>query len=55
MEFGSENGETLELKHRYFHGAAVDQILAVEDKNGDVLWGLADHEGTIRDVVNAAH
>jgi uncharacterized protein RhaS with RHS repeats len=25
----------------------------VEDAAGDVLWGLADHEGTIRDLVDA--
>ena len=39
------------LSHRYLYGAAVDQILAVENDSGDVLWGLADHQGTIRDVV----
>ena len=27
-----------------------DWELAAEDDQGDVLWGLADHEGTIRDV-----
>jgi len=39
------------LAHRYLYGVAVDQILAVEDDSGDILWGLADHQGTIRDVV----
>jgi len=28
--------------------------LAVEDDSGDVLWGLADHQGTIRDVIDSA-
>ena len=56
MEFSDQDGlegETYdpELAHRYLYGAAVDQILAVENASGDVLWGLADHEGTIRDVV----
>ncbi|GAG28854.1 unnamed protein product, partial [marine sediment metagenome] len=40
-----------ELAHRYLYGPAVDQILAVEDGSGDILWGLAGHQGTIRDVV----
>jgi RHS repeat-associated protein len=43
-----------EVSHRYLYGAAVDQILAVEDDSGDVLWGLGDHQGTIRDVVDSA-
>ena len=49
-------GQTYEpaLAHRYLYGAAVDQILAVEDDSGDVLWGLADHQGTIRDVIDSA-
>jgi len=41
------------LAHRYMYGQAVDHILAVEDSAGDVLWGLADHEGTIRDVIDS--
>jgi RHS repeat-associated protein len=38
------------VTQRYFYGPAVDQILAVDDCQGRVLWGLADHEGTVRDV-----
>ena len=33
------------------YGAAVDEILAVDD-GSDVQWGLADHEGSIRDIVD---
>ena len=40
------------VSHRYLYGAAVDEILASENASGTVLWGLADNEGTIRDVVN---
>ena len=44
-------------EHRYLYGQAVDQILTSEDTSaagnttGTVLWGLGDHEGTIRDIV----
>ena len=46
------------INHRYFYGPplygqAVDQILSVEDSAHNVLWGLPDHEGSIRDLVNA--
>ena len=41
------------VAHRYLYGAAVDQILAVEDSGGSVLWGLDDHQGTIRDVIDS--
>ena len=40
------------LAHRYLYGAAVDEILTSEDDAGAVCWGLGDHEGTIRDVVD---
>ena len=36
--------------YRYLEAEAVEQVLATDD--GDVLWGLPDHEGTIREVVN---
>ncbi|MEN6407240.1 MAG: RHS repeat-associated core domain-containing protein [Thermoguttaceae bacterium] len=42
------------VEHRYLYGQAVDEILASEDSSGTVLWGLGDHEGTIRDIVNNA-
>lgn len=40
------------------HGPGVDQIIASEDEtigaNGEVRWALADHEGTVRDVIDSA-
>ncbi|MCB1124264.1 MAG: RHS repeat-associated core domain-containing protein, partial [Verrucomicrobiae bacterium] len=36
----------------YLHGIGVDEIYAQDNGNGDVLWLLADAQGTIRDVVN---
>jgi len=33
-----------QLSERYLFGQAVDEILAVEDDAGDVLWGLPDHQ-----------
>jgi RHS repeat-associated protein len=41
------------LARRNLYGAAVDQVLATDSAAGMVRWGLADHEGTIRDVLNA--
>ncbi|MDZ4820273.1 MAG: RHS repeat-associated core domain-containing protein, partial [Planctomycetota bacterium] len=49
------------LTNRYLHGAAIDQVLADEQFTptganempstpGDVIWPLADHLGTIRDL-----
>jgi RHS repeat-associated protein len=45
------------LKHRYLHGAVVDQILADEVVSstttpGNVLWPLADNLDTVRDIVD---
>lgn len=36
---------------RYLQGPAVDQVLAQESASGDVHWLLADHLGTIRDLI----
>ena len=44
---------TPHLEHRYMYGLATDQILASENSLGEVLWGLGDNEGTIRDVVRS--
>jgi RHS repeat-associated protein len=42
-----------DITHRMLHGPAVDQILAIEeDATGEVLWGLIDHLGSIRDIVD---
>jgi RHS repeat-associated protein len=44
-----------DLSHRYLWGPAVDQLLADEHVSdlqtpGDVVWPLADHLGTVRDL-----
>jgi RHS repeat-associated protein len=40
------------LTHRYFWGTGVDEILADDKGQGAVSWSLADHLGTIRDLVD---
>ena len=40
------------LQDRYLHGPAIDQVFADEDAMGEILWSLADHQGTVRDVVD---
>jgi RHS repeat-associated protein len=61
LQFEGTGGEGLgasDLSHRYLWGPAIDQILAneqVDETLGTperVLWGLSDHQGTIRDVVD---
>ena len=42
------------ITERYLYGPAVDQVLATDNCAGKVLWGLADYEGTIRDVLTAS-
>jgi RHS repeat-associated protein len=49
-----------DLSHRYLWGPGVDMLLADErvdwgdeDADGDVLWALADHLGSIRDWVDS--
>lgn len=39
--------------HRYFYGTGVDQILADENGQGQVLWTLTDNQGTVRDLVDS--
>jgi RHS repeat-associated protein len=41
-----------QLSQRYLHGAGVDQVIAQEDNEGNVIWLLTDHLGTIRDLVD---
>jgi RHS repeat-associated protein len=57
LVFGGSSAS--DLKNRYLHGPAVDQILADEQVTslgsaGSVLWPLADNQGTIRDLVNSS-
>lgn len=40
------------LSQRYMHGPVIDQVLAQESAEGSVLWLLADHLGTTRDLVD---
>ena len=42
-----------ELTYRYLHGPVIDQVLAQEDADGNVLWALTDHQDTVRDVLNS--
>ncbi len=47
-----------DLTQRYLHGPVIDQILAAEDVTslssaGDVVWPLADNQGTIRDLIDS--
>jgi len=39
------------LSSRLLHGPAIDQIFASESATGEILWALADHQGTVRDWV----
>ena len=41
------------ISQRDLYGPAVDQILATDNGGGNVLWGLADYAGTIRDVAGS--
>jgi RHS repeat-associated protein len=38
---------------RFLHGMQVDQVLVQENANGDLLWALADYQGSVRDVVDS--
>ncbi|MFQ5731881.1 MAG: RHS repeat-associated core domain-containing protein, partial [Planctomycetaceae bacterium] len=40
------------MTNRYLHGPAVDQVFADENALGEILWGLADDQGTVRDVAD---
>src|SRR6185436_7038670 len=48
---GTDGPSPLALERRFLHGPAVDQVLAQEDAAGNVQWYLADHLGTVRDLV----
>jgi len=43
-----------QISHHYLHGPSVDMILADERAGGSVLWPLADHLGSVRDLVNSS-
>jgi len=50
----ANGGASASISERYLYGQAVDQIFATDRGGGNVLWGLADYEGTIRDVLNSS-
>ena len=60
VEYYTHEGAQIALQHddsdvtkRNLWGPAVDQLLAVEEidpTDNDVLWTLADHQGTIREI-----
>ncbi len=55
LQFDDDAQGDPQLTHRYLWGAAVDQILADEQVTslttpGNILWTLADHLGTVRDL-----
>ncbi|WP_041620431.1 RHS repeat-associated core domain-containing protein [Stanieria cyanosphaera] len=39
-------------KERFFHGVGIDEILAQENQDGEVLWAISDNQGSVRDVVD---
>ncbi len=41
-----------QLAQTYLHGPAIDQVLAQESEAGEVLWLLADHLGSITDLID---
>ena len=43
--------DTGSFTNRYLHGNDVDQVFA-DESIGEVLWGLADNQGTVRDIAN---
>ncbi len=58
LEFTDADGDgsgAATLTTRYLHGPLFDQILASEASSGNVVtWALADHQGTVRDMVRYA-
>ncbi|MCX7386418.1 MAG: hypothetical protein NTX48_07100, partial [Planctomycetales bacterium] len=58
LEFNDADGDgtgLATLTTRYLHGPQFDQVLASEAASGNVVtWALADHQGTVRDMVRYA-
>jgi RHS repeat-associated protein len=42
------------ITHRYLYGPAIDMVLVDEISATNLLWPLADNQGTIRDITNNA-
>jgi RHS repeat-associated protein len=49
-----QNPQFSALRTRLLSGPEVDQVFADETAQGDLLWTLADNQGTIRDLANTA-
>jgi len=41
-----------DVAHRYLHGPGVDQVFSDENALNEVLWGLADRQGSVRDWID---
>lgn len=57
LVFEDEDGtgiQATELAARLLHGPAIDQVFSHETDSGEVLWALADHQGTVRDWAESA-
>ena len=52
LEYHSVDGATPDLDAVNLFGPGTDQVLAVDDSDGQVLWLLADAYGTVRDVAH---
>ncbi|WP_449416146.1 RHS repeat domain-containing protein [Phormidium nigroviride] len=52
FDFVAEGSNQPVLDQRYLFGTGVDQLLAQEKGNGDVLWALSDQLGTVADWVD---
>ena len=44
LTFDGEGNQT----ERFLHGNQIDQVLAQENAGGEVLWALADNQGSVR-------
>lgn len=42
------------VKDRYIYGPGIDMVIAQQGATGTVLWALADHQGTVRDLADSA-
>jgi RHS repeat-associated protein len=42
------------LTHRYLYGPLVDQVLADDNGQGQVLWTLTDDLGSVRDIIDSS-
>jgi len=50
---GTAGPNTPQKTMRYLFGPAIDMVLAQEDlQTGEILWHLADHQGTVRDLLD---